>query len=110
MNLDEIIIEALYEDRLRISLKPVLTDRDKARLKELNEFFYRFEKLPSRRLKPYPYNGWTIHHYLYPESFQATKGALQLRADTKEGIEKAVDEVPLGSFLVQRNPSERGTP
>ena len=89
MNLDETMVEALYEDRLRTSLKPVLTDRDKARLKELNEFF---EKLPSRRLKPYPYKGWMVHHYLYPERFHATKGALQLRADTKEAIEKAVDD------------------
>ena len=52
----------------------------------------------KERLKPYPYKGWMIHHYLAfpeyntPEQFMACKEWRVLRASTKEEIEKMVDD------------------
>jgi hypothetical protein len=46
----------------------------------------------NERLKPYPFKGWTVHHYTEnTEQFIACRGGQVLRADTQPEIEALIE-------------------
>lgn len=89
-------IKELHDERLKLSVKPILTIADKSRLKELNELLK-----DVKWVEYYYYNSWLVGDYLIstPRFLACDTEGKCLRANTKIEIERLIDNEYLETSL-----------